>query len=160
MDWLVGFILLLACFGAGATGAIFPPGEWYERLQRPSWTPPNWMFPVVWTSLYILMALAGGMVAQKDGGGIALACWALQITMNSLWTPVFFGLRRMREALFVMAGLWVSVLAMVTTHASVDIVAGILLLPYLIWVTVAGALNVAMVRLNRDVRPLRIDQLP
>ncbi len=89
MDWLVGFILLLACFGAGATGAIFPPGEWYERLQRPSWTPPNWMFPVVWTSLYILMALAGGMVAQKDGGGIALACWALQITMNSLWTPVF-----------------------------------------------------------------------
>ena len=59
MFWILFLIFLLACFSAGATGGLFPPGSWYSSLKKPSWTPPNWLFPVAWTSLYICMSFAG-----------------------------------------------------------------------------------------------------
>jgi Tryptophan-rich sensory protein (mitochondrial benzodiazepine receptor homolog) len=159
MSLWVFFVLLASCFAAGATGALFPPGPWYERLQKPSWVPPNWMFPVVWTTLYFLMAFAGARVAGLEGSGLAMALWSLQIAFNTLWTPVFFGLRRLSGALPVMAGLWCSVLATTIALWQLDIYAGLAFLPYLIWVSVAAALNVAMVRLNPDVVALKPDQL-
>lgn len=151
MDWTIFFILLIASFGAGATGALFPTGNWYAQLSKPSWTPRNWMFPVVWTTLYILMAYAGARVASKEGGEIALALWSMQIAFNTLWTPVFFGLRRMKAGLIVLAALWISVLAMTVAMWSVDWIAGIVMVPYLIWVSVAGALNASLIKLNPDV---------
>jgi tryptophan-rich sensory protein len=123
MDWGLFLTFLAACGGAAATGAMFQPGAWYDALQKPSWTPPNWLFPVAWTTLYLLMSLSAMRVAQLPDAGQALAFWAMQIAFNTLWTPVFFGLRRMRAALVVMVFLWVSV---------------------------AGALNFSVWRLNPD----------
>ena len=77
MVWITFAIFLAACFAAGTTGAIFPPGEWYRQLSKPSWTPPDWMFPVAWTTLYICMAAAGARVAVSDDNAIAMALWAL-----------------------------------------------------------------------------------
>ena len=96
MTYALFAIFLGACFAAGATGALFPPGAWYSTLKKPSWTPPNWLFPVAWTTLYLCMAAAAARVAGAEGSAFAMALWALQIALNTLWTPVFFGLRRIR----------------------------------------------------------------
>jgi benzodiazapine receptor len=150
MDWGLFLTFLAACGGAAATGAMFQPGPWYDALQKPSWTPPNWLFPVAWTTLYLLMSLSAMRVAQLPDAGQALAFWAMQIAFNTLWTPVFFGLRRMRAALVVMVFLWVSVAATTVTFWQVDWLAGLMFLPYLVWVCVAGALNFSVWRLNPD----------
>jgi tryptophan-rich sensory protein len=150
MDIWLFFIFLAACIAAGATGAMFPTGPWYARLNKPSWVPPNWVFPVVWTSIYLLIAFAGARVAVLEGNAYAMAFWGLQIALNTLWTPIFFGLRRLRGSLPVMAGLWLAVAGATVTHFQLDIWAGLAFLPYLIWVSIAAALNLAMARLNPD----------
>jgi tryptophan-rich sensory protein len=83
----------------------------------------------------------------------------MQIAFNTLWTPVFFGLRRLKGALPVIAVLWVAVLGCTITHWQLDFWAGLAFVPYLLWVTVAGALNLAMVRLNPDVAPLEVGKV-
>lgn len=148
MDWSLFLTFLAACGAAASTGAMFQPGAWYDSLQKPTWTPPRWAFPVVWTTLYILIALAAMRVAGAADNAQALAFWALQIALNTLWTPVFFGLHRMRAAMVVMAGLWLAVAATTWTFLGVDLLAGLMLLPYLVWVSVAGALNYTVMRLN------------
>jgi len=80
-----------------------------------------------------------------------MALWALQIALNGLWTPVFFGLQKMRLGLVVLMALWVSVAASMVALWMVDWVAGLLFVPYLVWVSVAGALNLSVIRLNPDV---------
>lgn len=150
MDWGLFLTYLAACGAAAATGAMFQPGAWYDGLQKPGWTPPRWAFPVVWTTLYLFMSFAAMRVAQTEGSGQALAFWSLQIAFNTLWTPVFFGLRRMRAAMVVMVGLWLSVAATTWAFFGQDLIAGLLFLPYLIWVSIAGALNFTVMRLNRD----------
>ena len=144
-------IFLAACFSAGATGAMFPPGTWYRALSKPAWTPPDWLFPVAWTTLYLCMSLAGARVAVLDGAGLALALWALQIALNTLWTPVFFGLRRIRAGMMVLTLLWLAVFATMLALWSVDTIAGLLFLPYLAWVSTAAALNFSVMRLNPEV---------
>ena len=154
MDIVLFLIFLAACFAAGATGAMFPTGEWYKQLNKPSWTPPNWAFPVAWTSIYLLIAFAGARVAPLEGSAYAMAFWALQIALNTLWTPIFFGLRRLRGALPVMGCLWLAVAGATYTHMSLDLWAGLAFVPYLAWVTVAAALNLSVARLNPDQKPL------
>ncbi len=154
MDWLLFAIFLATAFGAGATGALFPTGPWYKALSKPTWVPPNWVFPVVWTSIYILIAFAGARVAGQPGSGYAMAYWAAQIAFSAIWTPVFFGLRRLKGALPFMGALWVAVLGCTITHFQIDFWAGLAFVPYLTWVTIAGALNVEMVRLNPNVMPI------
>jgi len=144
-------IFLGACFAAGSTGGLFPPGEWYKRLNKPWWTPPDWLFPVAWTILYLCMAAAGARVAMSPGNGLAMALWALQIALNGLWTPVFFGLRRMKLGFRVLSALWLSVAATLVALWQVDMIAGLLFVPYLAWVSVAAALNLSVLRLNREV---------
>lgn len=153
MDIYVFAIFFAACAGAGATGAMFPPGPWYQTLDKPSWTPPNWVFPVAWTTIYICISVAGARVTMIEGSGYALAFWAMQAAFSTLWTPVFFGLRRLRGALLVMVPLWLSVLGATWSMFAVDTWAGLLFLPYLTWVTVAAALNASVARLNPDVLP-------
>lgn len=148
MFWLCYTIFLAACIGAGATGGLFPPGPWYEKLNKPTWTPPNWLFPVAWTTLYLLMSGAGALAAVQPGNGVALALWSLQIALNALWTPVFFGLRKLKLGLVVLAALWVSVALTTLALWQVSTLAGVLFLPYLLWVTIAGALNFSVIRLN------------
>lgn len=148
MDWGLFAIFVASCAAAGTTGAIFKPGPWYDALQKPTWTPPNWAFPVVWTTLYVLMSYAGMRVALAPGAGLALALWGLQLALNTLWTPVFFGLRRLRGGLVIIGALWLSVAAMTWAFFQVDWIAGLALVPYLAWVSVAAGLNFAVWRLN------------
>lgn len=159
MDFILFLLFLGACFAAGSTGALFPTGPWYERLNKPVFTPPNWAFPVMWTTIYVLTAFAASRVAPLDGSAYAMAFWALQIAFNAVWTPVFFGLRNMKGSLPIMAGLWLAVLGTTITHWQLDTLAGLALLPYLGWVTVAAALNIEMWRLNPDQKPLRPAEL-
>ncbi|SLN31242.1 tryptophan-rich sensory protein TspO [Roseisalinus antarcticus] len=154
MDWVLFFLFLAACFSAGVTGALFPTDPWYTALRKPSWVPPNWAFPVVWTSLYFLMAFAAARVAPMEGSEYAVAFWAVQIALNAVWTPVFFGLRRLKGSLPIMAALWLAVAGTTITHWQLDWIAGLALAPYLVWVTIAAGLNVAMWRLNPDQAPL------
>jgi tryptophan-rich sensory protein len=148
MIYVLFAIFLTACFAAGSTGGLFPPGDWYARLNKPRWTPPDWLFPVAWTTLYVCIAAAGARAAVSEGNSLAMALWALQIALNGLWTPVFFGLRRMRLGLMVLGALWLSVAATLVALWQVDMWAGLLFVPYLVWVSVAGALNLAVIRLN------------
>ena len=150
MSIVLFLIFLAACCAAGATGAMFPPGDWYERLEKPDWTPPNWVFPVAWTTLYLMISIAAARVAVRPDNGVAMALCALQFSLNTLWTPVFFGLRRMRAGLVVVACLWVAVLACLIAFWAVDFIAGMLFLPYLAWVTIATALNYSVMTLNPE----------
>lgn len=159
MDILLFFIFLAATFAAGSTGALFPTGDWYKGLNKPTWVPPNWVFPVAWTSIYLLISFAGARVAGVEGSGYAMAFWAVQIAFNALWTPVFFGLRQLKGSLPIMAGLWLAVLGCLFTHWNIDFWAGLAFVPYMIWVTVAAALSVAMLKLNPNEKPLDLSAL-
>jgi tryptophan-rich sensory protein len=149
MDPILFLIFLGATAAAAATGLIFPPGSWYESLVKPAWTPPKWAFPVAWTTLYLLMALAGARLAAVPGAGMALALWSLQIALNTLWTPLFFGARRVGPAAAVLLALWLAVAALVWQAAGVDGWAALMLLPYLVWLTLAASLNLWIWRHNR-----------
>ena len=150
MDWTVFIVFFGACCTAAATGSMFPPGDWYDRLAKPSWNPPNWVFPVAWTILYVLIAIAATRVSGLEGSALAMAFWALQIALNTLWTPVFFGLKRIKAGMFVIVALWIAVFGALMSTFPLDTLAGWLLVPYLLWVTVAAALNAAVWRLNPE----------
>lgn len=153
MDIYIFAILMLACAGAGATGAVFSPGAWYQALDKPSWTPPNWAFPLAWTTIYLCISFAGARVAGMEGSGYAMAFWAMQAALSTLWTPVFFGLRRLRGALLVMGPLWLAVLGCTLSMFQLDTLSGVAFLPFMAWVTVAAALNASVARLNPDQAP-------
>lgn len=148
MDWGLFLTYLAACGAAAATGAMIQPGEWYRSLSKPAWTPPNWVFPVTWTVLYLSISVAAARVAALDGTGQALAFWSVQIALNTLWTPVFFGLKRMRAGLVVIVLLWLAVVATCAAFWGHDRIAGLLIVPYVVWVTIAGALNWSVWRRN------------
>ena len=152
-------IFLAACGAAATTGAVFPPGSWYKSLEKPSWTPPDWVFPVAWSTIYLLISFAGARIAQMEGNGFALAFWASQAAFSTLWTPLFFGLRRLKGALLAMVPLWLSVLGCTWYSFQLDWLAGLAFVPYLIWVSVAAALNAAVWRLNPGVDPIRPSEL-
>jgi len=159
MDYSLFAIFLVACAGAAATGAVFAPGAWYQKLNKPWFTPPNWVFPVAWTSIYLMISFAGARVAVLEGNAYAMAFWASQAAFSTLWSPLFFGLRRIKESLYAMLPLWLSVLGATVSHFSLDFWAGMAFAPYLLWVTIAAALNIAMWRLNPGVAPLRTEDL-
>lgn len=155
MHWELFLIFLAASGAAASTGAIFQPGTWYDGLKKPVWVPKRWMFPVVWTTLYLASSYAAMRVSVLPGNATAMAFWAMQIAFNTLWSPVFFGLRRLKGSLIPMGGLWLAVAGMVATFWPLDWVAGLCVTPYLVWVTVAAALNLWVARNNPQVEPLR-----
>jgi tryptophan-rich sensory protein len=148
MFWLDFLVFLFACMAAGLTGSLFPPGEWYSELNKPVWTPPNWVFPVAWPILYLLMSYSGATLANLESAGSALALWALQISLNTLWTPVFFGLKNLKLGLIIIFLLLVSVAICTYVFWLYAWIAGLLFLPYLAWVVFAAALNAAVFKLN------------
>ena len=148
MFWLDFLVFLFACMAAGLTGSLFPPGKWYSELNKPVWTPPNWVFPVAWPILYLLMSYSGATLANLESAGSALALWALQISLNTLWTPVFFGLKNLKLGLIIIFLLLVSVAICTYVFWLYAWIAGLLFLPYLAWVIFAAALNAAVFKLN------------
>lgn len=144
------FLLFLgACCAAATTGGMFPPDEWYRRLSKPAWTPPDWLFPLAWTALYIALAFAGARLAVMDGAAYAMAFWALQIALNALWTPIFFGLKRIGAGMVVIGFLWLSVAGLLVSTLALDMLSFWILVPYLIWVSYAAALNASILLRNR-----------
>ena len=135
---------------AAATGALFKPGEWYFRLRKPIWTPPNWAFPVVWTVLYIMIAVAGWLIASSAGWGIVAALWLLQLVLNGAWSWLFFGRKRMDLAFVDVCLLWVSIGLLMIGAWPVSSWASVLLAPYWLWVTIAAALNWTVMKMNPD----------
>jgi len=144
MNWVVFAACLAACAAPAVSGMLFKPGEWYAGLTKPWWTPPNRMFPVVWLILYVSMSVAAARVAVTPDGPVLMALWATQISFNTLWSGVFFGLRDIRAGLSVMAALWLSVAVATAAFWQADLIAGALFSLYLAWITVAFALNFAV----------------
>jgi len=150
---VVGF--LLVSFVAGAIGSVFTRRaipEWYVTLRKPTWTPPNWVFGPVWSTLYLMMGLAAWLVWRKvgwAGGTTALALFGAQLALNALWSVLFFGMRSPGPAFVEMVVLWVMIVVTMVVFWAIRPVAGALLLPYLMWVTFAARLNWAVWRMNR-----------
>ena len=141
-------VFLLANAAAAATGIVFRPGAWYDGLRKPGFTPPKWAFPVAWGTIYLLSALAAARVAVLPGAGLALALWAAQVALNTLWTPLFFGARQMGMALVTILILLLIVAATAIQFWRLDWLAGLMLLPYLAWLGVALGLNFRIWRDN------------
>lgn len=142
---------MAACFLAALTGAWFRPGQWYERLKKPSWQPPNRLFAPVWTLLYVMIAVAGWLIWREVGfarAALPLVMYALQLILNAAWTPLFFGLHRPDLAFIDIVLVWVSIVATIALFYPIHLAAALLLVPYLAWVTFASALNFAVWRLN------------
>lgn len=149
--WSTFFIFLGAVFLTATGGAIFKPGAWYDRLDKPGWTPPNWAFPVVWGALYVMIAFAGWRlwtIADPAARPLLMGLYGLQLILNFAWSAVFFGLRRMGAAFLEVSALWLSVAALLIAAAPVDALSAGLLAPYLLWVTIAAALNLSVWRRN------------
>lgn len=146
---LAGF--LAASFAAASSGAVFKPDDWYGALRKPGWTPKPWVFPVVWTPLYIMIAVAGWL-AWRQAGLVVLpfAFYAAQMVLNAAWSAAFFGLRRPDLAFADLVLLWLSIFGTILAFAPLSATAAWLLAPYLLWVTIAGALNLSVWRLNPD----------
>ena len=148
---LAGFIAV--CFLAAMTGALFRPGDWYERLKKPSWHPPNRLFAPVWTVLYLMIAASGWLVWRElglAGAALPLAVYALQLVLNAMWTPLFFGLHRPDLGFVDIVLVWLSIVATIVLFFPINVGAALLLVPYLAWVTFATALNFSVWRLNRS----------
>lgn len=141
-------IFVVVVLAAASSGAIFKPGAWYENLRKPGWTPPNWAFPVVWSILYVMIGYAGWLVWTTVGWSLPMAFWALQMVVNALWSYFFFGRRRMDLALIDVAVLWLAVALFILTAWPVALLASVLFVPYLAWVTAAATLNHSVRRLN------------
>lgn len=147
LDWSLLMFMVL-CVATASTGAVFQPGAWYEALAKPAWTPPNWAFPVVWTALYIMIALAGWLVWRETGLSAAIVFWGLQLVLNGAWSWLFFGRRRMDLAMIDVSLLWASIAIFILLAWPVSIWAGLLFVPYLVWVSIAAMLNLTVWRMN------------
>ena len=157
---IAGFApFFIACTLAALTGVLFPAPKWYRQLTRPNWAPPTWLFGPVWTVLYVMIAVAGWRLSlglPAAAAVAALTAWTVQIALNAGWTPLFFGLKRPDLGFYVIATLWVAIVATIVLAWPVDTLAAWLMLPYLAWVSFASALNFSVWRLNGATRQRRI----
>ena len=150
MNRTLSLILFLALVLGGGLilGFLTTPGEWYASLAKPSFNPPAWLFGPVWTALYILIAVAGWRVWQRDRGGLPMKLWWTQLVLNFLWTPVFFAVHQLGLALVVILLMLAAILAVIVTAWRLDRVATWLFVPYAAWVAFASMLNASIVALN------------
>jgi len=143
------------CFAVAYAGAHVTYPEiptWYAGLSKPTWTPPNWTFPVVWNALYLMMAVSLWLLwdrsAPSKTRSIAIGLFFSQLALNAAWSPVFFALHLTQVALLIIIALGV-LLATTVYHAlAVNRAAGWLLVPYLLWILYASTLNAGIVALN------------
>jgi len=138
-----------------STGAVFKPDLWYQELAKPAWTPPDWAFPLGWTTLYVMIAIAGFRVWDSGDGSavtVALGIYGAQLLANAAWSPIFFGMKKIDWALYECGLLWLLIALNIAVFWPIDRTAALLLVPYLAWVTFAGSLNFAILRLNHPMR--------
>ena len=142
-------LLLIPTVGGGlAMGFLTAPGEWYAGLAKPAFNPPNWVFAPVWTVLYVLIAVAGWRVFERDRRGWPMKLWWGQLALNFLWSPVFFAAHHIKLAFIVILLLLAAILAFIAVVWRQDRMAACLFAPYAAWVSFASVLNGAIWLLN------------
>lgn len=127
---------------------------WYPTLVKPSFNPPNWIFAPVWSTLYIMMGIAAGLVwdrmeSNTEAVKKALLFFALQLALNALWSYLFFGLMNPMLALLEIVILWLMIYETYVQFGKINKIAGYLFIPYLLWVSFAMVLNASIWWLNR-----------
>jgi tryptophan-rich sensory protein len=146
------FIFIALCLGAAGLGAIATTPEidgWYRTLAKPTWNPPDWVFGPVWTTLYVMMAVAAWLAWRVTGWRSAgLGLFAFQLVLNIAWSWVFFGMHQVGWACIEIVFLWLAIAATTIAFFQRARLAGWLMLPYLVWVTFASVLNFAIWRMN------------
>ena len=149
--WIIFYLCTIV---ASSAGFVFPLGDanpWYATLVDPSFAPPNWLFGPVWTVLYLLMATSAWKI-MTDGAlryqNIAISLWALQLALNTIWTPIFSGAQNLEIAFYYIVALWVTILSYIIVSWRVNRWASIMFMPYLAWVSFASVLNYAYWQLN------------
>lgn len=140
--------LVLVIGGGLAIGFLTPPGEWYAALTKPAFNPPNWLFAPVWTVLYILIAIAGWRIFQRERTGWPMRLWWAQLALNFLWSPTFFAAHMIGAALAVILLLLATILAFIATAWRQDRPAAWMFVPYAAWVAFAAILNASILVLN------------
>lgn len=132
-------------------GRLTDLGEWYAALVKPSWQPPNWLFPPAWTTIFVLTAIATGQAwagASAADKPLLMTAFVINAILNMAWSALFFRLRRPDWALYEVVFFWLSILALVLLVKPISTTAALLLLPYLAWVAFATYLNWTVARLN------------
>ena len=148
-------VSILVCQGAGVVGSIFTSPAittWYAQLQKPSFSPPNWIFAPVWTLLFLLMGVALYFVWSKGLEDkkvkTALFIFGVQLILNTLWSILFFGLQSPFYAFIEIIILWLAILLTIISFSRISKAAAYLLLPYILWVSFASILNFSILILN------------
>lgn len=149
----LGLFLLLAFLaaGIGSLATFTSVDTWYATLRKPSWNPPSWVFGPVWTTLYVLMAIATWRVwraESSNGARLVVRLYGAQLGLNALWSVLFFGLHRPGAALIDVVVLWLVLIRMLVRFRETDTLAGLLWIPYVLWVSFAAVLNAAIWELN------------
>ncbi len=142
-------LFVVVVLGGGLViGFLIPPGEWYGRLVKPAFNPPGWVFGPVWTVLYVMVAVAGWRVWQRDRSGWLMRLWWAQLVLNFSWTPIFFGVHRIGLGLVVILLLLAAILAFIALAGRRERAAAWLFAPYAAWVAFAAVLNASLSVLN------------
>ena len=144
-------LFVAVAFVPAIVGARFVPGAWYQELAKPAWTPPGWLFGPVWTLLYLTIGVAAWLVWRRSGWRAAAPAWwawSIQLLLNGAWSWIFFGLRAPGAALLDIVALAAAIVVTIALFRRLHPVGGLLLLPYLAWVSFATALNAAIWWLN------------
>jgi tryptophan-rich sensory protein len=150
MSKILSYILFIGfVVGAGLiAGLTNMPGDWYQSLQKPFFNPPSWLFGPVWTTLYVMIGVAGARIWQRAPKSAAMQLWFAQMAFNLMWSPAFFGLQNPELALVVIAGMLVTIIAFMIKARPIDRISTLLFVPYLAWVSFASVLNVSLAWLN------------
>jgi len=136
----VAFVILI--YVIGLSGGIFTDtGPWYQSLRKPSFTPPNWVIPVVWNILFLLIGLSGGFMYFQSERRSYFIVYGVNLVLNFLWSLIFFGLKSPAWAFIELIVLWVTIAALIVLAWKRSRAATYLLVPYLTWVSFAGVLN-------------------
>ncbi len=152
-SWPLGVSAAVAVAVAVAGGVLTEIGPWYDGLKKPSWKPPDWAFGPVWTVILILAAISAAMAwnaAESPGARAAIfAVLVVNSILNIAWSGIFFKMKRPDWALVEVLMLWVSILALIVVLGAVSTTAGLLMAPYLVWVSIAAFLNYRIVEMNK-----------
>ncbi|MBC2771427.1 tryptophan-rich sensory protein [Rhizobium sp. AQ_MP] len=150
MSKILSYILFIGfVVGAGLlSGLTNMPGEWYQSLEKPFFNPPSWLFGPVWTTLYVMIGVAGARIWQRAPKSAAMQLWFAQVAFNLMWSPAFFGLQNPELALVVIAGMLATIIAFMVKARPIDGISTLLFVPYLAWVAFASVLNLSIAWLN------------
>ncbi len=150
MKYLFAILICLAVGGVAGFVTIDAVKTWYLTLNKPSWNPPNYLFGPVWTTLYILMGIAWGIVWSSNATEKprAMQFFIIQLVFNFFWSITFFGMHNILLALFDIVALWIMILLTIIVFNRINKTAAALLVPYILWVSFATVLNFSIWMLN------------